>query len=120
MARTNIAAQALLGSYPLTPLSADSADLLFEPADIYDGNETNLINDRTVIVAKNTGVGAHVVSILSQKDPTYGRKGDITEYSVAAGKTARFGPFKTVGWSNAGKLDFDADSDEIEFAVVTL
>lgn len=119
MPRTNIAAQTLAGAYPVTPLAGGSADITWVTADILNGNHTPLINDKTVLLARNTDVGAQTVSVLSTPD-TLNREGDITDYSIGAGKVARFGPFKTVGWANAGKLEFDGATADVEFAVITL
>lgn len=119
MPRTNLVAQTLAGAYPALPLAGGSADLTWTTADIVNQNMTTLVNAKTVILARNTGAGAHTVTITSQPD-TLNRTGHITAYSLAAGKVARFGPFQTVGWANAGKLDFEADNAEVEFAVLQL
>jgi hypothetical protein len=48
------------------------------------------------------------------------RKGDITTYSVGADQVALFGPFTTIGWASGGRLLFEGDNINIEFAVITL
>ncbi len=119
MPRTNIAAQALAGAYPVLPLAADSADLAFVAADTVNFNETPLVESKTVLVARNVGASSRTVTITSVADNN-NRTGDITAYSLGAGEVARFGPFKSVGWASAGKLRFEANNAEVEFAVITL
>ena len=119
MARTNLAAQTLAGSYPALPLAGGSADLTWTTADTVNQNMASLVNLKTVILARNTGAGAHTITVTSVAD-TLNRTGHITAYSIGADKVSRFGPFQTVGWANAGKLDFEADSAEVEFAIIQL
>lgn len=119
MARTNIAAQTLAGSYPSLPLAGGSADLTMTAADTVNQNMTPLVNLKTVVLAHNTGAGSHTITFTSVAD-TLNRTGDITAYACGIGKISRFGPFATVGWALAGKLQFEANHAEIEFAVITL
>lgn len=119
MARTNIAAQTLAGAYPVTPLTANSADVTETAADTVNQNDTALVDSKTVILARNSGASARTVTITSAND-TLNRKGDITAYSLGVGKLARFGPFKTIGWSTGGRLLFEANHAEVLFAVITL
>lgn len=119
MPRTTIAAQTFAGAYPSLPVAGGSADITWTTADIENGNHTPLVNDKTVLLAKNDTAGALTVTILSVPD-SLNREGDIGPYSVGAGVVSRFGPFKTVGWANSGKLEFDAETADIEFAVIQL
>lgn len=119
MARTLVSPQTFAGSYPVLPLTPGSADWTETandgPTDLYCA----LLNGKTVIVAHNTDVGAQTITINSVPD-SYNREGDITTYSIAAGKIARFGPFQTAGWANGGNLEFDLSSPLVRVAVLQL
>lgn len=119
MPRTNIAAHSFIGAYPTLPIASGGADVAFTAADVVNENSTPLVDNKTVLLAHNTDTGAHTVTVTSVAD-TLNRAGDISGYSIAAGKVAAFGPFKSVGWANAGVLQFNADDATIEFAVITL
>lgn len=118
MARTNIAAQTLAGAYA-APISPGGADITFVASDTSNGNDTALVDAKTVVIAQNTGASARTITFLSVPD-TIGRTGDITAYSVGVGKTSRFGAFKTVGWASSGRLRFDGAHAELVLAVITL
>src|SRR5689334_21171944 len=101
MARTNIAAQTLplsTGStyYPATPLSVTTADLVLTAVDDPTDRNTTIVDGKTVVIAHNTDSGAHTITITSQVDDK-NRLGSVSTYSIAAGKIATFGPFKTAG-----------------------
>jgi hypothetical protein len=120
MARTNIVAQTLAGAYPVTPLAGASADIAFIAGDVGNGNETPLVDSKTVVIAYNTSVGsARTITFTSVVD-TLNRLGDITAYSVGIGVISRFGAFKTVGWAHSGKLWIDVSNAELTLAVITL
>lgn len=119
MARTLIAAQVPLGAYPVTPLTALSADLIETAADVANGNTTPLVNGKTFIVAHNTGVGARTITFTSVVDAN-NRKGDITAYSIGAGLISIFGPFKAAGWATSGNLLIDGSHAEVKIGVITL
>lgn len=117
MPRTNIAAQTFAGAYPSIPLAGGSADITFTSSDVVNGNHTPLVNDKTIIVAQNETGGPLTLTIHSQPD-SLNRKGDITAYSIGAGDTAMFGPFKSVGWAVDGKLQFDGSHSDLQLAVL--
>lgn len=119
MARTNVAAQTLAGAYPSLPVAGGSADITFVSGDVANGNETSLVDSKTVALIRNVGVGALSVTFTSTPD-TLNRTGDITAYDVAAGETARFGAFKTVGWAHSGKLWIDVEDADVQIAIITL
>ncbi len=119
MARTTITAQTLAGAYPTLPIDAGTADLTETAVDDPTDRETPLVNLKTLVIAHNTDSGAHTITIGSSVD-TYNRTGDITAYSIAAGKIARFGPFQTLGWSNAGKLNIDVSDPLVRLSIITL
>jgi hypothetical protein len=118
MARTNIAAQTTLGAYPALPVTPGS-DLTEVPADVGNGNETTIVQGKTIVVAHNINVAAKTVTFTSVADD-FGRTGDITAYSIAAGKVKIFGPFRTAGWSHSGKLWIDANHADVLLSVITL
>src|SRR4051812_19279014 len=118
MARTNIAAQTTPGAYPSLPIAPDARDITFTGSDVPNGNETPLIEAKTLVLVHNTeAVTARTCTFVSVAD-TLNRTGDITAYSVEAGETALFGPFKTVGWASSGKLRFDGSNIALKFAVI--
>lgn len=122
MARTVINPQASLplGSYPTLPISAGGADIGFtansDPTDRF----TPIVDNKTLLLAYNSDSVARTITIGSAADTPFNRKGDITAYSVAAGKVACFGPFKTAGWANTGNLNIDVSDAHLLLAVVTL
>lgn len=118
MARTNIAAQTLPGAYPTLPVTPAS-DLTLVAADVANGNMTPIVEGKTVVFAQNTGVGARTITFTSVAD-TFGRTGDITAYSLAAGKMKLFGAFKAAGWTHSGNLWIDGSHAEVLLAVITL
>ena len=121
MPRTNVPPQMITagGGYPTLPLGAGTADLTEQVADTVSLNDTALVDGKTLVLAHNTGATPHTVTVSSVAD-SLNRTGDITSYSVGAGKISRFGPFKTTGWANAGRLLFQADNAEVKFIVLTL
>lgn len=119
MARTNLVAQTLPGAYPTLPISANTRDLTTNAIDIVNGNETTLVDSKTVVLLKNEDAGATTVTFTSVAD-TLGRTGDITAYSIGAGELAIFGPFKLVGWTHSGKLWIDGSDVDLKVAVITL
>lgn len=119
MPRTNIAAQTLPGAYPVIPITANTRDVTEVPGDVGNGNETTLVDSKTVILAHNVNVGAKTITFTSVVD-TLNRVGHITAYSIGAGELAVFGPFKTVGWAATGKLQIDVEHADVLLAVLTL
>jgi len=102
-ARALIAAQVPVGTYPVTPITANAADLGESAGDATNGHYTPIVDGKTVVIVHNTGAGARTVTFLSAADPTFHRVGDITAYSLGAGEISKpFGPFKKAGWANVG------------------
>lgn len=120
MSRTTIVAQSLLGSYPTLPIDSGGADLIFTATDDPTDRETTIVENKTLVLGYNTDSGAHTVTFTSVVDSPYNRTGDIAAYSVAAGKVAAFGPFKSAGWSHTGKLYIDVSDPTLRLAVITL
>lgn len=119
MARTTVASQAFIGSYPTLPVGSGVADIDFTPDTDPTDRSTPLVDNKTVVLAYNTDVSAHTITINSAPD-SLNREGDITAYSVAAGKVAAFGPFRTTGWAIGGVLEIDVSDPKLTLAVVQL
>lgn len=119
MARTNLVAQTLPGAYPTLPVSANSRELTTNAVDIVNGNDTTIVDGKTVVLFINRDASAQTVTFTSVAD-SLGRTGDITAYSIPTTKLAIFGPFKLVGWTHSGKLWIDGTDVDIAVAVITL
>jgi hypothetical protein len=125
MARTNVVAQTLSGSYPALPVTSgtDLAEQAATGSGGSSGQYTALVSGKTCVLAHNTDGGApHGVAFTSVAD-AQNRTGDINPgavYSLAAATIHIFGPFQSTGWTNGGQLWFEADSASVKFAVLTL
>lgn len=115
-ALTPVSPAALLNGAP----AADSLDVAFTAADVANGNSVVLTGNELVFVINSHATTAYTFTVTSVKDEL-GRTGDITTYSLAAGKYALAGPFSTKGWQQTdGKLYLDASNAAIKFLVVKL
>lgn len=120
MAATVITVQQLLSPFPVTPLTANSADITFTALTVTEG-DTFVCTGREVILISN-GTGTNTLTI-SSADDAFGRSEDITSYSLADGDFAVFG----VGLTNAagyktsgGLIKMTPSSAEVKAAVVRL
>lgn len=120
MARTAIPVNTTLGSYPTLPISAGGADLEFNANTDPTDRVTPLVDNKTMILAYNSGATPRTITIGSVVDSPFNRTGDINAYSVAAGKIAMFGPFKSAGWASSGNLNVDVSNAELLTAAITL
>jgi hypothetical protein len=92
-----------VGTYPVTPITANAADLVETAGDAVNGNYTPIVEGKTLVIVHNTGAGARTVTFTSAADPTFNRTGHITAYSLGAGEISKpFGPFRAAGWGNVG------------------
>ena len=124
MARTNIVANiasiSLLTAYPTLPIGAGTASPTLTSNSDPLSRSTPLVDSKTMVLAYNSDVSAHTITFTSVPD-SINRGGDITGYSVAAGAIALFGPFKSVGWSQAGNLLFiDVADAHVQLSVLQL
>ena len=121
MARSDneIAAQTFAGAYLTLPVVADSQDVAFTAGDDVDGSQTDLVEKKTIVLARNTDTGDQTITFVSIED-SLGRLGDEGPYTINAGETCRFGPFRATGWSHSGKLWIDVSDPTVEIAVFTL
>ena len=119
MAATVITVQQLLSPFPVTPLTANSADIVFTALTVTEGDEFTCTG-REVILIKN-GTGTNTLTISSSDDEK-GRAEDITSYSLAAGDFAMFsqGLTNSQGWKTGGKIKLTPSSAEITCAVLRL
>jgi len=111
-------AKALLGAYGDYSVanSADMTTLAADPAN----DEQVVITGRQIVVARNSGAGAHTITFTSTNDP-FNRTGNIAAYSLGAGELAAFGPFDLTGWRQTdGRLYFEASDAEVIFSVITI
>lgn len=119
-ARHNVVAQTTPGPYP-TLQPTPGSDLVETASVPADGMYTAIVDGKTLVLVHNThATDPHTVTFNSSLDVPYNRSGDITAYSLAAGKMRFFGPFKLTGWSTGGNLNIDTDDATIKLAVITL
>lgn len=98
MAATALPVQDAPGTRPtLQPTAGSLTATQTAPGTASDGVSFPL-DGKTLIIAHNTNAGAQTVTVDSTPDRN-GRTGDITTYSIAAGKVAFFGPFEREGWA---------------------
>jgi hypothetical protein len=117
--RTLLTKTTPLGCYPSLPITANGADLTETAADVANKNRF-VSGGNDLVIAHNTGASAYTVTITSVVDDE-GRTGDITAYSIGAGETAIFGPFKKHGWmQSSGHIHLEAENASVKFAVVAL
>lgn len=109
MARTTITAADLLGSYPATPLTADSADYAYAASDLANGNQVAM-DGKLLVLVQNTDAGAQTITFTSVVD-SKNRLGTITAYSVGIGEFAAFGPFDPDGWKQTDGMFYINTSD---------
>jgi len=117
MARQVHTAQIPLGSIGDYSV-ANAADYVYLAADVANKEET-ILTGKELILVRNVDASPHTVTINSEDDP-FNRKEDVAAYSVGANEFAMFGPFDRTGWVSGGKLNFEADNVNIEFAVIRL
>jgi hypothetical protein len=118
MARQTLIKQTPKGPYPALPIAADALDVAFVAADATNKEQFVPGND-TLVLVKNDGAGARTVTFTSAKDDK-NRTGDVTAYSIGAGKIAAF-RFKKPGWMQSdGRIYMEAEHAEIKYAVIQL
>lgn len=107
---------------PITQVQG-GADPAFITATTVTADDTNehdwLMVDGDILLAFNTGAGAHNVTLVGTAD-YQGRVANSSQ-AVGAGALAVFGPLKSSGWKQTdGKVHVDTDDavSETEFAVI--
>lgn len=122
MARTPIAIQSPPGSYPILPLTALQAQLLFAASDASAAPNGNsfVSTGREMLFLYNSGGAPATVTITSVPDSLQ-RTGDITTYSVPNGAWAMLGPFGQTGWKQSdGTVYVNTSATTLQVAVVRL
>jgi hypothetical protein len=120
MAATVIVPQQLLSPFPVTPLTANSADIVFTALTITEGDEFPCTGREIILISNGTGTNTLTIS---SNDDEKGRAEDITAYSLASSDFAVFsqGLTNSKGWkSSTGKIKLTPSSAEIKCAVLRL
>jgi len=120
MVATVITVQQLLSPFPTTPLTINTADIVFTALTVTEG-DVFTCTGREVILISN-GAGTNTLTISSADDER-GRAEDITSYSLAANDFAMFGQGLTnaPGWKNSsGQIKLTPSSANIKCAVLRL
>lgn len=119
MARTTLTKTTACGSYPTLQPAVNTLDLTLTAADTASKNQF-AASGNDLIIAQNTGAGAHTVTITSVPNQK-NRTGDITAYSIGAGEIAVIGPLKNLGWTQTDRnIYLEANHAEVKFGIVTL
>ncbi len=101
------------------PIDYDGAVITMLAADTTNDEQATWTG-RELIIAHNTGLLAHTVTITSIADD-FGRTRNVAAVSMAADEYRCFGRFSGSGWKQIdGKLYFEADHAEIKFGVIRL
>ena len=104
--------------YPPLPVAANSLDFAFTAGDAVNGLQYQATG-REVVLVRNINAGSQTFTLLSVADE-FGRKGDITTYSLAAGEFAVLIP-PLKGFQQAdGSVWIDVSHDDVHVAVLRL
>lgn len=114
MPRVTVTPTVVPGPYEAVP----HAELAFAAGDAANGNQVRLTGNQ-ILVAHNTGAGARTITIASVS--LKGRTGDITAFSIPAGKHRVFAKFPQAGWAQStGYLNVNVEHAEVQLAVIDL
>ncbi len=121
MAILTLTVQNLIAKYPVTPLTANSADFVWTAAGASFADGFQFAHTgKEILLVRNDNAGAQTVTIDSVPDAK-NREGDITAYSVGAGEYAAFPPFPVEGWRQSnGMLKGAASAADVYLAVLRL
>lgn len=109
--------QTVQGPYPGT-VSAGELDFSWTAGSIV--STTFSCTGNELLLVHNTSVSAATFTLNSVADE-YGRTGDISEYSLAAGDYAAFKITNTVGWRNSSGIATMSVSDaSVEVALLDI
>lgn len=124
MARTAIAAASIilpLGPYPTLPVSALALDLAWQAADSVNFNQFPLGQGKYLILARNVHATTPFTVTLTSVADARKRTGDITAYSIAAGKQIAFLLDNHEGWLQPdGNFYLAGSAASIEFCIIKL
>ncbi len=113
MTRTLLTPVSLPGGYALVP-----ATLPFVSGDVANGNAF-AHTGQEILIAQNTDVAAKTITVTSKADPTYGRTGHISAYSIPAGEFRVFQKFPIKGWRQTdNRIYVDVSHANVKLAVI--
>lgn len=120
MPRTNVPLTTPIGSYPVLPLVANSADGVQTAADVTNHNQIAFGSAaRLLVIIVNSGAAAYTFDVTSAPD-SFNRKGDITAYSLDADEIAPL-IFARDGWrQDDGNLYVGANNAAVKFIAIQL
>lgn len=103
-------------------IAANALDLTWTAADASNYNEVVLTGNEILLFWNTHASTAYNVTINAPATvATLGRSGDVSNYSVGAGKIGLYGPVPVTGFAQTnGKLYFQAENASVKFAVVKL
>lgn len=114
MPRTSLTPILAPGSYPTVPTL-----MAFTACDVANGNQVAM-SGKDLLVIFNNDAAPQTVTINSVPD-AYGRAGDITAFSMAAGTYYIVGPLSKLAWAQAaGVLFLAASTVTVKFAVIQI
>lgn len=124
MPRTAIPAASIitpLGPYPTLPVSALALDLTWQAADSVNLNQFPMGTGKYIVLARNVHATiAYTITLTSAADARK-RTGDITTYSIAAGKQIAFLLDQQDGWIQSDGQFYLTGSDvSIQFCILRL
>jgi hypothetical protein len=120
MARQTLTKSTAQGNFPTLQPAANSLDLIMTAADATN-KEQFVASGKDLIIFHNTGVSTRAVTFTSVVDPKNNRPGDVTAYSIGAGKYGHFGPLTREGWMQTdGYIYSEASHADVKFGVITL
>lgn len=124
MARTTIPAASIitpLGPYPTLPVSALALDLAWQAADASNLNQFALGTGKYIVLARNVHATTPFTVTLTSAPDERKRTGDITTYSIAAGKQIAFLLDQQEGWIQSDGMFYLTGSDaNIQFCIIRL
>lgn len=124
MARTTIPAASIitpLGPYPTLPVSALALDLTWQAADASNSNQFALGQGKYIILARNVHATTPYTITLTSVADERKRTGDITTYSIAAGKQIAFLLDQQAGWVQSdGNFYLTGSNASVEFCILRL
>lgn len=124
MPRTSIPSASIitpLGPYPSLPVSALALDLTWQAADSSNLNQFAMGQGKYILLARNVHATTPFTVTLTSAADEYKRTGDITTYSIAAGKQIAFLVDKSAGWLQSdGMFYLAASGASIEFCILKL
>lgn len=119
MARTTLTKTVVRGAYA-SYATANCADVTLTAADVANKNQFVATGNEVVIVQNSDGANPYTVTFTSASD-AFGRTGDITTYSLAAGEIGVFGPFRLPGWVQSdGYVYLEGSNAAIKFGVLQI